>query len=158
VPVLELDDGSRICEVIAIWRYLEATHPEPPLMGRGPLDQARVTWWEHRAYVDGYLAVVDAYRNSLPALKDRALPVPDKVPQIADLVARGRAGAVRFWKELDGQLAGREYVAGDGFSVADITALVTIDFAGRIELTVPAAFGNVHHWYQTVAARPSATA
>ncbi len=158
VPVLALDDGTRITEAIAICRYLEELHPEPPLFGRAALERAQVTMWEQRVLLDGLAAVAESFRNRSRGFVDRALPGPDEVAQIPELVERGRARALRFWAELDGDLAGREFVAGEAFSMADINALVMVDFAGWIKLEIPAELGNLRRWHETVSARPSAQA
>ncbi|MDP6706093.1 MAG: glutathione S-transferase [Alphaproteobacteria bacterium] len=158
VPVLELDDGTRITEAVAICRYLEELHPEPPLFGRDALERARVTTWEQRVLLDGLQAVAEAFRNHVRGFKDRALPGPDDYAQIPELVPRGRARALKFWEELDGELASREFIACDAFSMADINALVMVDFAGWIKLELPEELMHLKRWHAAVAARPSAQA
>lgn len=156
VPTLVLDDGTAIGEVLAIWRYLEEVHPEPPLMGRTAKDKALVTMWERRMELDGYLAAAEAVRNSLLRLAGRALVGPRDYPQIPALGERGKARVLDFYDDLDSRLADNPFVAGDAFSVADITAIVTIDFvASRLDLPVPSGHGALRRWYDTVAARPS---
>ena len=158
VPVLEFDDGQRIAEVVAICVYFEAIHPDPPLMGIGPQDRAIVAAWQRRAEREGLLAVAEAFRNSTPGLKGRALPGPDNYDQIPALAERGRARVARFFEAIDRALADREFVAGDRYSIADITALVTVDFAGWIKLPIPEACQHLDRWHKAMAARPSATA
>jgi len=158
VPVLELDDGTRISDSLAICVYLERTRPEPPLMGVDAADRAIVAEWQRRAERDGFLAVAEAFRNSTPAFKTRALPGPDDYPQIPALVERGRARTQKFFKLIDARLADREFVAGDRYSIADITTLVAIDFAGWIKLAIPDDCAHLRRWHQAVAARPSAKA
>ncbi len=158
VPVLELDDGSRITEVIAICRYLEELHPEPSLFGGDALERAQVTMWEQRVLLDGLAAVAESFRNRSRGFVGRALPGPDEVAQIPELVERGRARALRFWADLDAELAGREFVAGEAYSMADINALVMVDFAGWIKLEPPEEMGHLKRWYAAVSARPSAQA
>jgi glutathione S-transferase len=158
VPVLEFDNGQRIAEVVAICIYFEAIHPDPPLMGIGPQDRAIVAAWQRRAERDGLLAVAEAFRNSTPGLKGRALPGPDNYEQIPALAERGRARVARFFEAIDRELADREFVAGDRYSIADITALVTVDFAGWIKLPIPEECTHLNRWHQAVAARSSAAA
>jgi glutathione S-transferase len=158
VPVLEFDDGRRIAEVVAICVYFEAIHPDPPLMGIGPQDRAIVTAWQRRAERDGLLAVAEAFRNSTPGLRGRALPGPDNYDQIPALAERGRARVARFFEAIDRELADREFIAGDRYSIADITALVTVDFAAWIKLSIPEACRHLDRWHKAMAARPSATA
>ncbi len=158
VPVLELDDGTRIADVLAICVYFETSQPEPPLMGVGAQDRANVAAWQRRAERDGFLAVVEAFRNSTPGFKGRALPGPDDYEQIPALAERGRARLGRFFEMLNAALADREFVAGTRYSVADITALATIDFAGWIKLRIPDDGRHLRRWYDGVSARPSAKA
>ena len=158
VPVLEFDDGRRIAEVIAICLYFELAHPEPPLMGVGAQDRAIVADWHHRIERQGFWAVGDAFRNSVPGLKGRALPGPDDYEQIPALAERGRARTARFFEMLDRHLAGRQFVAGDRCTIADIMALVTVDFAARINLAIPEGCGHLRCWHEAVSARPSAAA
>jgi len=158
VPVLEFDDGERIAEVVAICSYFEATHPDPPLMGIGAQDRAIVAARQSRAEREGFWAVAEAFRNSTPGLKGRALPGPDDYEQIPALAERGRTRVARFFEAIDRELADREFIAGDRYSIADITALVTVDFAGWIKLPVPDECPHVRRWHKAVAARPSAAA
>ena len=159
VPVLELDDGTCLSESMAICRYLEALHPQPPLLGSDAREQGLVEMWNRRIELQGYLAIFDAYRNSTPALAGRALPgVTGGVEQIPALVERGRAGFVAFLERLEPVLGVNEFVAGRRFSVADITLLVTIDFAARVDLGPSPGQSNLRNWYDAVAARPSARA
>jgi glutathione S-transferase len=158
VPVLELDDGARIADVLAICVYFETLQPEPPLMGIGARDKANVAAWQRRVERDGFLAVVEAFRNSTPGFKGRALPGPDDYEQIPTLAERGRARLGKFFGMMNASLADREFVAGKQYSIADITALVTVDFAGWIKLHIPDDCSHLRRWYDTVAARPSAKA
>ena len=159
VPALELDDGRIITESVAICRYFEETHPAPPLMGRDAAGKAVVEMWNRRVEFEGLAAVAEAVRNSLPMFEDRALPgLSGGVPQIAALAERGRASFGRFLDRLDGRLSDSRCIAGDDFTIADITAFVGIDTAKRVELAVPEACANVARWFDEVAARPSASA
>ena len=159
IPVLELDDGSTICESVAICRYFEETHPAPALFGEGAAERAEVEMWNRRAELLGYLPAADAVRNSAPMFADRGTPgVPGGVPQIPDLVARGRAGLERLLHAVDGRLSGLEFLAGSRFSIAEITLYVAIWFAARADIAIPANCENVRRWYDAVASRPSAEA
>jgi glutathione S-transferase len=158
VPVLEFDDGRRIAEVVAICTYFEAVHPDPPLMGVSAQDRAIVAAWQGRVEREGLLAVAEAFRNSTPGLKGRALPGPDDYEQIPALAERGRRRVARFFAAIDRELSEREFIAGDRYSIADITALVAVDFAGWIKLSVPDRCDHLQRWHKAVAGRPSAAA
>ena len=158
VPVLELDDGTRICEAMTICRYLEATHPEPPLMGTTPLEQATISMWEHKLETDAILAVGEVLRNTVDRFAGRALPGPVDHEQIPSLADRGRRRIAYFMDLLNERLGESEYVAGLNFSVADITALMAVDFAARVEDGIPDNHPNVKRWHEAVSARPSAQA
>jgi glutathione S-transferase len=158
VPVLEFDDGRRIAEVIAICLYFELAHPEPALMGVGAQDRAIVADWHHRIERQGFWAVGDAFPNSAPGLKSRALPGPDDYEQISALAERGRTRTARFFEMLNRHLAGRQFVASDGYTIADIVALVTVNFAARINLAIREGCSDLRRWHEIVSARPSAAA
>ncbi len=159
VPVLELDDGTRISESVAICRYFEVVHPEPPLMGRGATDSAVVEMWNRRAELEGMAAVGEVLRNTLPMFENRAVAgVRSGVPQLAALAERGRASFGRFLDVLENRLIDTPFVAGQAFTIADITAFAAIDTALRVEMTVPQRCPNVLRWQSEIANRPSATA
>lgn len=158
VPVLELDDGNCITEVVAICSLLEDLNPEPPLFGRTPEQRAAVLMWNAKVEQQGLMGMMDAFRNTAKGLKDSALTGPDRYAQIPELAERGRQRVARFFERLDGQLGNNEYVAGDFFSVADITAMVMVDFAAWLKIAIPDSAANVARWYEKVAARPSARA
>jgi glutathione S-transferase len=134
VPALRLEDGTVLADNAAIAAYAEARWPEPPLLGRTPLERAAVASWQWRAEFEGLLAVAEALRNGSPALAGRALPGPVAVPQIPELAQRGRERAGRFFDTLQQQLARVPFVAGEAFSLADITAVVAVDFARAVKL------------------------
>jgi glutathione S-transferase len=158
VPVLELDSGTRIADIVAICRYIEETHPHPPLMGVDAEDKAVVEMWLRWVEREGFQAAGDAFRNATPGLKDRALPGPDNYAQIPALAERGRARLARFFARLDARLAASEFIAGPRYTIADITALVSVDFAGWIKLRPPPELTRLRRWYEAVSARPSAKA
>lgn len=159
VPALALDDGEIITESEAICRYFEALHPEPPLFGRTPLEIARISSWTSVIESQGYAAAVYTLRNTRSAFADRATPgVRAAMPQIPELATRGAIMWGGFVEELDAQLSASEWVAGDDYSFADITALVAIDFATRTKLAVPEGCGAIARWHAATGARPSASA
>ena len=159
VPTLTLDDGTAIGEVLAIWRYLEEVYPEPPLMGSTPTDKALVTMWERRAELEEFAAVMEAVRNSVPGLKGRALAGPHDYEQIPALAERSKVRAIDFYADLNARLLDVPFVAGNHFSVADITAVVTVDFAtAGIKLPIPDDQRQLKRWYDAISARSSMTA
>lgn len=158
VPVLELDDGTCIAESVAICRYFETVQPEPPLMGEDARERALVEMWQRRIEIDGLMAAGEAFRNATPGFKDRALAGTAPVAQIDALAERGRERTGRFFRFLDQALSDRDYVAGDRYTIADITALVTVDFAAWSKLTPGPELKNLAAWYERVSARPSAKA
>ena len=158
VPALELDDGTCLSEVIAICQYLEELHPEPRLLGATSLERAQVSMWNAKVEQLGLLSMMDAFRNSAKGMVGRALPGPASYEQIPELAERGRQRVVQFFSRLDDQLADNRFVAGDRFSIADISALVLVDFAGWVKLPVPEGAQHLSRWYAEVAKRPSAAA
>lgn len=157
VPSLELDDGTVLTESMAICRYFETLHPEPPLFGTGALEQAQVETWQRRIDLDWLANLRDALRNNSKAFMDRALPGYDeKVVQIPELAARGRHLGEKFFATLDAQLAGHEYLAGERFTVADISAFVGIGFARWVKLEIAPEQVHLRRWNEAIAARPSA--
>ena len=158
LPVLELDDGTRIDETQAICRYLEETHPEPNLMGRTTLERAQIESWQRHMEFDGMTAVSEVVRNSIPAFSSRGLPgVTQPVAAIPALVERGTQSVKRFYDRLEQRLKEAEFVAGSRFTIADITALCVVDVAkNRINLPIPAENKQTQRWYEAVSARPSA--
>ena len=158
VPALELDDGSCISEVLAICQYFEELQPDPPLMGRGVEERARVAMWNVKVEQQGLLPMADAFRNAAKGLRGRAVTGPQPYEQIPELAERGRQRVVQFFNRLDAQLADHPFVAGDAFSIADISALVLVDFARWVKLDIPEDATNLARWYGEVSARPSAGA
>jgi glutathione S-transferase len=152
LPALALDDGSVLTESVAICRYIERWRPAPPLMGDGAYDEAVVEMWQRRVEFGLFMPVGLAFRHSHPAMAAM------ERPQIAELaqVQRGRAAA--FMRFLDGALAARRFVAGDAYTIADITALAAMDFSkfGRVE--IPPDLPHLARWRAEVSARPSAAA
>ena len=158
VPVLEIDDGSYLSEVIAICQYLEDLHPEPQLLGSTPEERARIGMWNAKVEQQGLWGIMDAFRNSVKGLAGRALTGPESYEQIPQLAERGRQRVAQFYRRLDGQLADHLFVAGATFSIADISAMVLVDFAKWIKIEVPDELKHVKRWYADVSSRPSAAA
>ena len=125
-------------------------------MGVDAKDRAIVAMWNHRFEIDGFLAAGEAFRNSAKGLVGRALTGPDNIDQIPELVDRGRRRVASFFASLDAQLARNRFVAGDRYTIADITAQVTLDFAAWIKLELPSGHRNATRWYREVGQRPSA--
>ena len=158
VPVLELDDGSRLSEVIAICHYLEEIKPDPALFGTTAAERAAALMWNAKAEQQGLWAMADVFRNTAKGLKGHALPGPDKYEQIPELAERGRSRVIKFFEKLNDQLGHREFLAGDNYTIADITALVLADFAARLKIVFADDAANLRSWYDNVSARPSAAA
>jgi glutathione S-transferase len=158
-PMLELDDGTMLGEAMAICRYLEGLHPEPPLFGRDAKERALVDMWERKCENQGMAAAAEVFRNALPAYVDRGLGGYDvPIPQIPALVERGKIRMDAFYKSLDHELSTHRFIVGDYFSVADITALCAIDFARRVKVAIPESCSHLLRWHSEVSARPSAKA
>jgi len=156
VPALVLDDGTVISEVVAICRYLEAAYPDTPLMGSSAKEQALVCEWDHRVEMECISGIAEALRNKGDAFKNRALPGTLDLEQIPELVPRGLKRIAAFFEVLDAQLANHPYVAGDNFSMADITAFVAVNFAGWVKVKVPAELKHLNRWRAEIAERPGA--
>ncbi len=149
VPVLVLDDGTAISESVAICRYLEELHPEPVLFGRTPLEKAMVEMWNRRMDLGLLFHVSQCFRHKHPAMA--AL----ENPQIAEWAEANAPRAMAQLKVLDDALSEQPFVAGDVYSIADISALIAIDFMKPARLKVPEELANVHRWYGEIVARPS---
>lgn len=160
LPALLLDDGTLIDDSIAICRYFESLHPDPPLFGRDPREIALVEAWLRRIEHDCFQAAAIALRNRSAAFVGRAVSGQwPEIEQIPALVDRGRCMWSAFAAVFDSHLAGKRYVAGDGFTMADIAALVAIDFGIDTRLTDPRdSHPALARWHAEVSARPSAAA
>ena len=152
VPVLELDDGTLIAESVAICRYFEELHPEPPLFGRDAKERALVEMWSRRIEFGLYDAVRAAFRHGHPGMAGF------EVPQVPDWAAASRIRAVEQLRLLDAQLARHSFVAGDAYTIADISAQITVDFMRLPRIAVPDDCPHLRRWHAEVSARPSAGA
>lgn len=151
VPILELDDGRILTESVAICRYFEAQHPDPPLLGVDGTDAAFVEMWNRRMELEILRRTADCFRNTHAFFKGRI----HQVPEYGE-VAREGARERLVW--LDAELADREFIAGDRFTIADITALVGIDFGRPSDIGIAPDQKNLARWHQAVSERPSASA
>ena len=152
VPALVLDDGTVIAESIAICRYFEALNPEPPLFGRGALEIALVEMWQRRAELHLLFPVAMVFQHLHPAMKIMV------DPQVAAWGEANKPRVTQFLRLLDGELKDRPFVVGADYTVADITAMVAVDFMRVSKLAVPDDLANVKRWHAAVSARPSAAA
>jgi glutathione S-transferase len=159
VPTLVLEDGTAIGEVPVIVRYIEEIHPQMPLLGVTAKERALVAMWERRVELEGFAAVMDAIRNTAPGLKGRAIAGPYDYEQIPELAERSKLRVKNFFADLDARLREAPFVAGDRYSIADITALVTVDFAAKaINWPLPEQQVALKRWYDLISKRPSASA
>ena len=147
VPALQLDDGTVLTEVIGICTYLEGLHPDKPLLGTTPLEKAQVISWDHRLFLTIYLAVAGMLRNRSKAFANRALPGPLDVPQIPELVERGKLQLAYILPQLDRELGTRPWLAGKSFTFADIDLLVAIDFMAWVRESIPEDCTHLRAWH-----------
>jgi glutathione S-transferase len=152
VPALVLDDGTVIAESIAICRYFEVLNPDPPLFGRGALAAALVEMWNRRVEFHLFVPVSNIFRHLHPAMKDM------ETPQVKEWGEANKPRALDFLQFLDGELARRSFVAGDDYTVADITAMIAVDFMRVSRMAVPDALTHLKRWYAAASERPSAKA
>lgn len=155
VPALITDDGEAICENVSIAQYLEALNPNPNLMGKTPIEAARISEWNWRLEFEGLSAVAEILRNSSPYMKGRAMTGPRNVEQMPELAERGRLRLGYFWEDLNARLTQSGFVASDRFTFADITALVLVDFSKWVKASPPQELSAIWAWHETVSARPA---
>lgn len=155
VPVLELDDGTYLSEVVAICQYLEEKFSEPTLLGDDASERALVTAWNAKIEFHGLGALAENFRNRVKGMKGRAMTGPDSYEQISELVDRGRKRFELFMSRLDQQLQDNEYIVGDVFTMADISAFIAVDFAAWSRISIEDKMVNLHRWYKLVSVRPS---
>ncbi len=156
VPVLVTDTGTVLTENLGIAAFLEAAFPEIPMMGRTPDETGEIWMWTTICEQQGGLPMSEALRNASPALKNRALPGPVPYAQIPELAERGRARLAAFFDLLEDRLTGRDWLAGDGFSLADLTGYVFVDYSRVVKMQLPASHKAALAWFDRVASRPSA--
>src|SRR6266513_3490760 len=152
VPALVLDDGTVITESIAICRYFEALKPDPPMFGRGALEVATIEMWNRRLELHLLFPVSHVFRNTHPAMQEL------EVPQVPAWAEANKPRIAEFFRILDRELTTREFVAGDRYTVADITMQVAVDFMKPARLVMPDGAANVRRWHAAASARASAKA
>jgi glutathione S-transferase len=152
LPILELDDGTILTESVAISRYFEEMHPEPPLFGVGALGKAMVEMWNRRVELYLMAAITAAFRHTHPAM------IEWEVPQVPAWGEANRPKALQYMKIMDDQLGRNEFIAGSRFSIADITLLVATDFLKPAKLQIPEELEHLRRWHVAVSERPSAKA
>ena len=155
VPAMITEDGAVLTENAGISAYLEALHPNPPLLGTTPMQKADIAAWNRRCEMGGLMSVAEALRNSSPKMKDRALPGPRNIAQIPELAERGVMKLGWFFKTLNRQLSVNDYIAGDSYSVADITATITVDFAEWVKVYPQEDQSALLAWHARMKERPS---
>lgn len=155
VPALRTDEGALLTDNAAIAAYLEARFPEPPLLGRTPMEKAEIASWQWRVEFEGLMAIAEALRNSSPAMANRALPGPANYAQIPELAQRGLARLQQFFVTLNDHLAGRDFIATDRLSIADITAVVAVDFARVVKVKPSEHHPHLQRWRAAMAQRAS---
>ena len=155
VPALLTEEGTVLSDNAAITAYLEARYPEPRLLGTTPIEIAQIASWNWRVEFEGLLAVAEALRNSAPAMANRAMTGPVNYPQIPQLAQRGLARAQQFFILLNERLADSQFVAGSSFSVADITAVVAVDFARVVKVKASEQHPHLQRWRAEMAQRPA---
>ena len=149
--MLELDDGTIIAESVAICRYFEEVHPDPPLMGVDAEDKAIVEMWNRRMELNLAIPAMNSFRHTHEFFAGR-------IPQVPEFGANSKMEALTRMAWLDDELAEREFIAGDSFTIADITALVGIDFGRVTKIGIGDDQTNLKRWHEAVSSRPSAAA
>ena len=152
VPVLILDDGTAISESVAICRYFEEQQPEPPLFGRDAMERVMVEMWQRRMELGLLFPVAHCFRHSHPAMAEL------EKPQVKEWAEVNRPRVLKALSWLDRELSGRRYIAGDAYTIADVTALVALDFMKPARIDRPAELRSLARWYEEVSTRPSAKA
>jgi len=155
VPALVTKDGDTISENLAIASYLEELYPIPNLMGKTPIERANVLEWNWRCEFEGLSAIAEILRNTSPGMKSRAMTGPRNVEQLPALAERGVLRLGHFFEDLNAKLFKTEFVSGDAFSLADITAVVGMDFAKWVKQYPSDDLTALHAWHAKVAARDS---
>jgi glutathione S-transferase len=152
IPILELDDGTRIAESIAICRYIEALWPAPNLFGLTPVEQAMIEMWQRQLELRLLLPIAQVVRHSHPKMAEM------ENPQVPDWAAVNRPKALRAMGIVDETLSERPFIAGERFTVADVTGLVALDFAKSARIAIPPELLHLNRWHEALKKRPSAAA
>ena len=152
VPVLELDDGTRIAESVAICRYFEELRPSPPMFGTTTIERAEVEMWQRRVEFFLLLPIAQVFRHTHPSMQNL------ENPQVPEWATSNRAKALANFARFDAALENRPFISGQHFSIADVTGLVALDFTRPARLPIPEHFKNLHRWRASLAARPGSVA
>jgi glutathione S-transferase len=155
VPALRTEDGSVLTDNAAIAAYLEARYPEPALLGVTPLEKAEIASWQWRVEYEGLMPIAEALRNRSPAMAGRALPGPVNYEQIPQLAERGLARLQQFLRDLNHRLDGRDFIVTDRLSIADITAVIAVDFARVVKVQPDERHPHLLRWRAAMAQRPA---
>ncbi len=155
LPVLQLDDGTAISEISACCRFLDETYPEPNLMGKNPKEKALIEMWNAHMENDGYAVAADLFRNTTKGYEESAKTGPYKYKQIPELAIRAQFQLSNFYNFLNSRLKNNQYIIGDTFSIADITAYVTINFAKWKKININENQKDLIRWYNLINDRPS---
>ena len=158
VPCLVDEDGQVVSENLAIAAYIETRHPQTPLMGTTAFEKAMVLEWNWRCEFEGLAAIAEVLRNSSPHMKNRAMTGPRNIEQLPELAERGRMRLGHFFEDLNSRLAASEFVAGENYSLADITALVAVDFSAWVKSSPDKSLSALWAWHSKAAARPASSA
>jgi len=153
LPVLVLDDGTLLTEVISICSYLEAIYPEKPLMGSEPLEKAQILGWSHWLFTQIFIPTADVFRNSNPAFAGHALPGTLALEQIPDLIDRGKARLADNLPKVDNHLQGKDFLMGDTFTFADTELLAWMSFLNMARQPLPDSCGNIAAWQERATAK-----
>lgn len=151
IPILELEDGTCIAETDAICTYFEALHPEPSLMGTTPIEKATISMWQRQVEFAFMMQIGMCFQHTTGYFKDRMVPVPEYGKEAG-------INAAKYLNILERRLEVKPFIAGDNFSIADITALCAIDFARVVNIRVDDKHENLKRWYDSVSNRASAKA
>jgi glutathione S-transferase len=152
IPILELDDGTKIAESIAICRYIEELQPEPNLFGRTALERAMIEMWQRQLELRLLMPIAQVLRHSHPHMAEM------ENPQVPDWAAANRPRALKAMAIVVEALRDRPFIAGDRITVADITGLVALDFARPARIAIPPELADLNRWRDALRARPSAGA
>ncbi len=155
VPALVVESGEVLTENSEIAAYLEAQYPDKPLLGSTPIEKALIAKWNWRAEFDGLMAIAEALRNASKSMKDRALPGPRNVKQIPELAERGQERIAWFFEDINEHLKENKYIAGENYSVADITTTICVDFAKWVKAAPLETQTALLEWHDRMKERPS---
>ena len=156
IPFLELDDGTIISETVSICRYLEELYPDPSLFGENKKERALIDMWNRRLELDGFLPLLHSIRNKALRFEGKVIPgTRNNLKQLPQIVERGQAMFNVLLGRIDSHLNMVEFIAGDKFSIADITGHFMMDMSKFLEIEIEEIFPNVFRWQCLLDGRPS---